>query len=71
MRSSHSGAMRGGPFSSSGTVSEKSPLPAPNVRLPLPLTNTLDHDVPWNGNWNVVSGTSTDPSSVTGSSVPV
>ena len=69
-RSSHSGAMRGGPDSSSATLSVKSSFPSPKVRFPLPLTKTLDQFVPWNGNENP-SGTSTLPSSPGAMSVPV
>ena len=70
MRSSHSGAMRGAPASSSGTLSLKSGSAAPKVRFPLPLTKTLVQFVPWNGNVNP-SGTTTAPSSPGAISVPV
>src|SRR5687768_10634689 len=51
-RSSQSAAMRGGPPRSSSTDSEKSVLPAPNVRLPLAFTNTDDQFCPWYGKAN-------------------
>ena len=70
-RSSHIAAMRGSPESSSATDSEKSTLPVPNVRLPLSLTNRLDQREPWNGNWNVDKGTSSELSSASGRTVPV
>src|SRR5687768_13959888 len=51
-RSSQSAAMRGSPLRNSPTDSEKSVLPAANVRLPLEFTNTDDQFCPWYGKLN-------------------
>src|SRR5512134_1749124 len=44
-RSTHAGAMRGGPPRSSGMDAELSPSPAPKVTLPFEFRKNADHGV--------------------------
>src|SRR5574339_1211915 len=64
-RSSQRPAIRGGPARNSGTVSVKSALAAPKVRLPFAFTNTAEYDWPQSENGNPIESWMA-PSSPTG-----
>ena len=68
-RSSQRPAMRGRPFRNSGTLSLKSALVPPKVRLPLAFTNTSVKRWPQIENGKPI-GSCTEPSSPTGSGSP-